>query len=164
MQSFWLLRPFLAICFCCCRLHYQTCSHSAPHFVGLPALSPSPGPSTVQLHEAIVSVRLACMPVMRPKRPWSGELPHQSAASSDATNRAAPSTTSHAAPPQSAPEPSQPPVFVPGFGCKGEGKSANFGVAIAPPSVAKEEDLPLVFSSPAVLQQFLWSRHLQNPH
>ena len=73
------------------------CTPTAPHILWvLAACSPSPGPSTVQLHEAIVSVRLACMPVVWPKRPWSGGLPHQSAACSDATNRAAPSTTSHA--------------------------------------------------------------------
>ena len=73
------------------------CTPTAPHILlVLAACSPSPGPSTVQLHEAIVSVRLACMPVVRPKRPKSGELPHLSAASNDATNRAAPSTTSHA--------------------------------------------------------------------
>ena len=66
--------------------------------------------------------------------------------------------------PQSAPEPSQPPVFVPGFGCKGKGEVANYGVAIAPPNVAKEEDLPLVFSSPAVLHRLKGSRPFQNRH
>ena len=35
MQSFWLLRPFFGHLFRCCRLHYQTCSHSAPTFCGL---------------------------------------------------------------------------------------------------------------------------------
>ena len=66
--------------------------------------------------------------------------------------------------PQSAPEPSQPPVFVPGFGCKGKGEVANYGVAIAPPNGAKEEDLPLVFSSPAVLHRLKGSRPFQNHH
>ena len=66
--------------------------------------------------------------------------------------------------PQSAPEPSQPPVFVPGFGCKGKGEVANYGVAIAPPNGAKEEDLPLVFSSPAVLRRLKGSRPFQNHH
>ena len=120
------------------------CTPTAPHILWvLAACSPSPGPSTVQLHEAIVSVRLACMPVVRPKRPKSGELPHLSAASNDATNRAAPSTTSHAAPSTICSRAlAASAVFVLGFGCKGKGKVANYGVAIAPPNVAKEEDIP----------------------
>ena len=33
-------------------------------------------------------------------------------------------------------------VFVPGFGLKGEGKSANYGVAIAPPTKVPPPDVP----------------------
>ena len=49
-------------------------------------------------------------------------------------------------------EPKSSSVFVSGFGRKGEGKTANYGVAIAPPTLLAEADLPLVFSSPAVLR------------
>ena len=34
------------------------------------------------------------------------------------------------------------PVFVPGFGKKGEGKSANYGTAIPPPTLVDPSDLP----------------------
>ena len=33
-------------------------------------------------------------------------------------------------------------TWVTGFGCKGEGKSANYGVPIAPPGVVKPSDFP----------------------
>ena len=53
-------------------------------------------------------------------------------------------------PPKAAPpEPSQIPVFVPGFGKKGEGKDANYGVAIATPSVAQQQDLPPAIQQPS---------------
>ena len=52
-----------------------------------------------------------------------------------------PASTLPAAPaaPTSAPAPPEPPppkaVYVPGFGCKGEGKDANYGTRIPPPSI-----------------------------
>ena len=45
--------------------------------------------------------------------------------------------------PPPAPEPSSSSVFVRGFGRKGEGKDANYGVDIPPPSPVQEEDLLL---------------------
>ena len=51
----------------------------------------------------------------------------------------------------STPKPSSSSVFVPGFGRKGEGKDANYGLAIAPPTEVKQEELPLIlrcFRSP----------------
>ena len=39
------------------------------------------------------------------------------------------------------------PVFVPGFGCKGEGKSANYGTAIPPPTLVDPADLPAAIRS-----------------
>ena len=39
-------------------------------------------------------------------------------------------------------------VFVPGFGCKGEGKSANYGIAIAPPSLVADADRPVALQQP----------------
>jgi hypothetical protein len=40
-------------------------------------------------------------------------------------------------------------VFVPGFGRKGEGKGANYGVAIAPPTVVAPADLPAALQQPS---------------
>ena len=39
-------------------------------------------------------------------------------------------------------KPTSEPVFVPGFGCKGEGKSANYGTAVPPPTLVDPADLP----------------------
>ena len=51
--------------------------------------------------------------------------------------------SSAAAPSSSLPaEAKSQAVVVPGFGCKGEGKSANYGVAIAPPSLLAPPDVP----------------------
>ena len=40
-------------------------------------------------------------------------------------------------------------MFVPGFGRKGEGKGANYGVAIAPPTVVAPADLPFALQQPS---------------
>ena len=45
-------------------------------------------------------------------------------------------------------EPTSTAVFLPGFGCKGEGKSANYGVAIAPPSLLAPADVPAALQQP----------------
>ena len=52
-------------------------------------------------------------------------------------------------PPPEPPVPSRDAVFVPGFGCKGVGKDANYGVAIAPPSVPSAEELPVELQRPS---------------
>ena len=60
----------------------------------------------------------------------------------------APAPTLPAAPlaPTSAPAPSEPPppkaVYVTGFGCKGEGKGANYGISIPPPSLVFGWEVP----------------------
>ena len=46
-------------------------------------------------------------------------------------------------------EPKSSSVFVPGFGRKGEGKTANDGVAIAPPTLLAEADLPPGLQQPS---------------
>ena len=67
-------------------------------------------------------------------------------------------TTSPSPPPPAVPAPSAIPapaqpqelsVFVPGFGRKGEGKGANYGVAIAPPTVVAPADLPSALQQPS---------------
>ena len=40
-------------------------------------------------------------------------------------------------------------MYVPGFGRKGEGKGATYGVAIAPPTVVAAEDLPFELHPPS---------------
>ena len=54
--------------------------------------------------------------------------------------------------PSAKPAPAQPQelsVIVPGFGRKGEGKGANYGVAIAPPTVVAFADLPAALQQPS---------------
>ena len=49
------------------------------------------------------------------------------------------------------PDPAVPPqdaVWVPGFGWKGEGKGANYGVGIPPPEVVPPSDLPAALQQP----------------
>ena len=53
--------------------------------------------------------------------------------------------------PSTAPAPAVPTcssVFVPGFGGQGEGTAANYGVAIAPPTLVADTDLPLALRQP----------------
>ena len=45
-------------------------------------------------------------------------------------------------------EPTSTAVFRPGFGCKGEGKSANYGVAIPPPRLLAPVDVPAALQQP----------------
>ena len=155
---------FFGHLFRCCCLHHQTWNHSAPHFVGFTSL--------LAKSEAVRSVdtqgnhvRMAGMHASCAAK--AGMERRIAAPERSLQRRHQPSSPLHHQPcshPQSAPEPSQPPVFVPGFGCKGKGEVANYGVAIAPPNGAKEEDLPLVFSSPAVLRRLKGSRPFQNHH
>ena len=69
----WLLKVF-AVCFAviCITTHAAT----APHILwDLPTCSPSRRAPDVQLHAALLSAWLACMPVVRQKWAWSGDLP-----------------------------------------------------------------------------------------
>ena len=133
MQSFWLLRVF-AICF-------------AVSFA-LPNMQPQ-RPTFCGFYQAARQVKGRPMcSFTRHSCPHSlhacqlcGKSGH---GAEDCRTRAQPQMTPPAEqpPPPPTPEPSRYAVFVPGFGCKGEGKVANYGVAIALPSVATEEDLP----------------------
>ena len=60
-------------------------------------------------------------------------------------------------------EPKSSSVFVPGFGCLGEGKTANDGVAIAPPTLLAAADLPLGLQQPSSASGLQEGEAIPNP-
>ena len=58
-----------------------------------------------------------------------------------------PETATSSMPDPVSAEATSEPVLVPGFGCKDEGKSANYGTEIPPPTLVDPADLPAAIRS-----------------
>ena len=124
-------------------MHYHTCSHNATTYCGFTKLfakSKAARCATCTKHNCPHGLH-ACQ--------LCGKSGHgaESCHTRSQQQLMPPADQSPARP--APPESSSCAVFVPGFGCKGEGKDANYGVAVHPPSVASAHEFPSGLQQPS---------------